>query len=251
MRFTLLALASLLLAGCTAAPATPPETPTPAPVGTEGVYDFDFDQFTGVYVIVDGEFWGLHFLGDTLAGHPHGVLSDANTALNREPIGWANFVDDGRRVGTMESAGTLGRTFTDNDVTVAITGSMGSFSAKATQQKQYSDGSPIFGTSRSIDGGYAGAVRTVGIDHKQEPLSGATIEGSRFTATAVGCSFDGTLTERGTTGLFAITVLTSGAECLLQPELGGIVVALDDDSIAVELDTTDATQSAVFVLNRE
>jgi hypothetical protein len=102
-----------------------------------------------------------------------------------------------------------------------------------------------------IDGSYSGAVRTVGIEHKQEPVTGASIEGGAFAATAVGCSFDGTLTERGTTGIFTIVVTTSGEACLLQPELSGIVVALGDSSIAVELDTTDAAQSAVFVLNRE
>ena len=251
MRSALLATAAcLLLVGCTAAPA-PTETPEPlppTPVGTEGVYDLDFGQFTGVYVIVDGEFWGLHFLGDTLAGHPHGLLSPTNTALDREPIAWANFVDDGRRVGTMEPAGTLGRTFTEADVTVAITGSMGSFSAKATAQRAYADGAAIFTTPRDVDGGYSGIVRTVGIDHKQEPVAGATITDGRFTAEAVGCTFDGALTEHA--GFFDVTVETSGADCLLQPALAGIVVPLDDETVAVELDSADGTQSAVFILSR-
>lgn len=251
MRFTLLAAATLLLVGCTAAPAPgPTQPPGTTPVGTEGVYDVDFGQFTGVYVIVNDEFWGLHFLGETLAGHPHGALSTDNTALEREPIGWANFVDDGRRVGTMEAAGTLGRTFTEGDVTIAITGSMGSFSAKATQQKAYADGSPIFGTERAVDGEYTGIMRTVGIDHKQEDVTVFSITGDALEAEAVGCSFSGTLAQYGSSGIFTTTVQASGADCALQPTLTGIVVPLDDDTIALELDTADAAQSAVFIVSR-
>ena len=125
---------------------------------------------------------------------------------------------------------------------------MGSFSAKATAQKAYADGSAIFTTARAVDGDYEGIVRTVGIEHKQEEVSGASIADGHFTATSVGCTFSGALSVRG--GVFDVAVETSGADCLLQPSLSGIAVPLDDDTLAVELDTADANQSAVFILSR-
>ena len=264
MRTTLLVVpVLLLLAGCTAAApaATPPpvkESAAPVAVGTAGVYDVDFGQFAGVYTLLDdGRFFGLHFLGDTLAGQPHGQLSAANTALDKEPIAWANFVDDGRRVGTMEKAGVFGRTFTDSDLTAAISGSMGSFSAKATAQKAWAPGSvktlyldPI----GDVSGTYTGNLRTVGIEKQQEAVKDFVINGDSFTVEASGCSLEGTLTPYESTGIFTLTASTSGADCLLQPTLSGIVTPLSVvdgvPQLAFQLDSADATQAAVFIVTR-
>ena len=264
MRTTLLIVpVVLLLAGCTAASpaATPPpvkESAAPVAVGTAGIYDVDFGQFAGVYTLLDdGEFYGLHFLGDTLAGQPHGQLSPDNTALAKEPIAWANFVDDGRRVGSMEKAGVFGRTFSDTDLTAAISGSMGSFSAKATAQKAWEPGS---GKSLYLDpigdvsGSYTGNLRTVGIQKQQEAVKDLRIDGDSFTVEASGCTFEGTLTPYQSTGVFRLTATTSGADCLLQPELSGIVTPLSVvdgvPQLAFQLDSADATQAAVFIVTR-
>src|SRR4051812_33910577 len=47
-----------------------------APIGTAGVFDVNYGQFSGTYTFLDnGEFYGLHFVsGTVLAGHPHGLL---------------------------------------------------------------------------------------------------------------------------------------------------------------------------------
>lgn len=259
---TLAALVLLVaLAGCahTAAEPVADESFAPQPVGTAGIYDLDFGQFTGVYALLDdGRFYGLHFLGDTLAGHPYGQLSEGDTATTPEPIAWANFVDDGRRLGTMEASGVFGRRFVDEQLTAAISGSMGSFSAKAGAQKPWHEGSAqsLYGDPvESVAGEFAGIVRSVGLELKKEDVTSFVIDDDgSFTVTAVQCEFAGSLTQYENTGLFEVEATAIGADCAVRGALRGVVVPLSVDGdhvqFAVELSTDDATQSVVFIVER-
>lgn len=249
------------LAACapTAAKPVAVESFPPQPVAAAGIYDVDFGQFTGVYALLDdGRFYGLHFLGETLAGHPYGQLSDGDTATALEPIAWANFVDDGRQVGTMEAAGVFGRRFADGTVTAAITGSMGSFSAKAAAQKPWHDGSAqsLYGDPvDSIAGEYSGVVRSVGLELKKEDVASLVVDdGGGFVVHALECDFAGTLTQYKNTGVFDVEAAASGAGCAAHAALHGLVVPLWIDGaharFAIELDSADATQSVVFIVER-
>ena len=259
-------LASTLLvalAACT--PAAPTTTPDPAPaasvapqpVGTAGIYDVDFGAFTGVYTLLDdGRFYGLHFVGRGLAGHPFGQLSDGDTALAPEPIAWANFIDDARKVGAMETKGVFGRRFTDTEVKVVISGSMGRFADAAEGQRPWYPGAaeslyndPI----DSVEGTYSGFVRSAGLDLTMEDVTDLVIDDSgHFSVSALSCAIEGDLTQHGDTGVFDVAAQASG--CDLQPQLEGIVIALSVvdgvPQLAFELNTLDATQSAVFIVSR-
>ena len=247
-------------------PSSPPPPPAPspdAPVGTAGIYSVDYGQFRGVYTLLaDGTFEGVHFIsGGALAGHPHGKLSATNSVTARESIAWANFVDDSRMVGAQEPSGVFGRTFTSTAVNVSITGSMGSFTATASQQMGYGDGSgktlyadPI---PLSVAAGiYSGRLRTVGIDLPQQNVSGFTLDATgQFTVTAVGCAFAGTLVQHGATGVYDAQVTTSGPGCQLAATLAGVATPLvynaGKPQWALQLDSADNQETAVFIIDKD
>lgn len=248
---------ALLLGGCT---STPPVEPPPAellPLGTSGVYDLDFGQFTGVYTLLEnGEFYGLHFVGEGLAGHPHGTLGAGNTRDTPEPIAWANFIDDAKKVGAQEAAGTLGRSFDEKGLVVAISGSMGDFAARATEQKRWMPNTTasIFGTPLdSLAGDYTGYLRTAGIDQPMSDVDVAIDDDGAFEVTASGCDFAGMLTQHASTGVFDAVVTTAGTSCAFTAQLSGIAVPLAVDGsavrLAIQLDTDDDAQSAVFIVD--
>ena len=256
---------TVVLALTACSPSAPPEPsePTPAasvapqPVGTAGVYDVDFGAFTGVYTLLDdGRFYGLHFVGEGLAGHPFGQLSDGDTALTPEPIAWANFIDDARKVGAMETEGVFGRRFTDTEVKFVISGSMGRFAEGAEGQRPWYPGSAESLYNDPIDsvaGDYSGFARSAGLDLTMEDVTGLAIDDSgHFSVSALGCEIEGDLTRHGDTGIFDVTAQASG--CALQPELDGIVAPLSVvdgvPQLAFELNTLDTTQSAVFIVSR-
>jgi hypothetical protein len=253
----------LALAACAPTATTSPEDPAPAasvapqPVGTAGVYDVDFAAFTGIYTLLDdGRFYGLHFVGQGLAGHPFGQLSDGDTALTPEPIAWANFIDDARKVGAMETEGVFGRRFSDTEVKFVISGSMGRFADGAESQRPWYAGAaeslyndPI----DSIAGTYSGFVRSAGLELTMEDVTGLAIDDAgHFTVSALTCEIEGDLTQHGDTGVFDVVATASG--CGLQPAIEGIVVPLSVvdgvPQLAFELNTVDATQSVVFIVSR-
>ena len=253
----------LALAACAPTTTASPEGPAPAgsaapqPVGTAGVYDVDFGAFTGIYTLLDdGRFYGLHFVGEGLAGHPFGQLSDGDTALTPEPIAWANFIDDARKVGKMETEGVFGRRFADSEVKFVISGSMGRFADGAEGQRPWSPGSaeslyndPI----DSIAGTYGGFVRSAGLELPMEDVSDLVIdESGHFTVSALTCEIEGDLAQHGDTGVFDVVATASG--CDLQPNLDGIVLPISVvdgvPQLAFQLNTADATQSTVFIVSR-
>ena len=231
-------------------------------LGPAGVFAVNYGQFTGVYTFLDnGKFYGLHFVsGSTLAGHPHGLLTETNSTTHLEPISWANFIDDQAGVGAQEAGGLFGRTFSGSTLSVGITGSMGHFSATASTQKTYGDGSaktlyndPI--PMSTIAGTYGGFIRSVGIDQTRQGASNFVIDaGGAFTVTAVACTFSGTMVQHGTTGVFDVVAQTSGAACRLSPALSGIVTPLsvinNAIQLGVQLNSADNSQTAVFIINR-
>ena len=251
----------LALAACspTAAPSEPAPAASvaPQPVGTAGIYDVDFGPFTGIYTLLDdGRFYGLHFVGEGLAGHPFGQLSDGDTALTPEPIAWANFIDDARKVGAMETKGVFGRRFTDSEVKFVISGSMGRFADGAESQRPWYPGSAeslYLDPIDSIAGSYAGFVRSAGLDLTMEDVTGLVIDDAgHFTVSALTCEIEGDLTQHGDTGVFDVVATAGG--CDLQSDIEGIVVPLSVvdgvPQLAFELNTVDATQSVVFIVSR-
>ena len=264
-------LASLALAALTACGGGGGGAATPAPISGivppapvtpntgAGVFDVNYGQFRGVYTFLDnGQFYGLHFVGTSeLAGQPHGLLSASNSTVAREPIAWANFIDDVLQHGAQESSGSFGRTFGGNGVDVSIHGSMGTFSAGATGQKVqatgssktlYNDPMPL----ATLAGGYGGAMRSAGLDLPVQDVKGFTLGANgAFAVTSAGCDFSGTLSPHGSTGIFDVAVQVGGSACKLKNTLKGIVTPLGLTTLALQLDTADDTQSAVFILNKQ
>ncbi len=247
------------------APApTPVPAPPPASVGTAGVFYVNYaGQFNGVYTFLDdGNFYGVHFVdGVGLAGHPHGLLSAANSVGAPQPISWANFIDDAGQVGAQEPAGKFGRTFDAAGLHVFIQGSMGSFSATATAQRPYGDGSSktLYGDPipmATLAGTYSGVLRTVGIDTREQPVAGLAIDAGGVVGVTVGaCTFTGTLAPHGKTGIFDAPLQTSGSGCGLNAAMSGIVTPLSviggKPELAVQLDSADNAQTAVFVVTKD
>ena len=232
-------------------------------LGTAGIYAIDYGQFSGVYT----SSWTtahsracISFPGSVLAGHPHGQLSATNSVTARQPIAWANFVDDGGMVGTQEPHGVFGRTFTSTALHVSITGSMGSFRATTSQQMEYGDGSgkTLYADPIPLSvaaGTYSGEVRTVGIHLPQQNVSGFTLDATgHFAVTAVGCAFAGTLVQHGATGVYDAQVTTSGSGCLLTTTLAGVATPLAYNAgkpeWALQLDSADNVQTAVFIVTK-
>ena len=257
-----LSLSLMACGGGSGTSVNPTPTPPSVALGTTGIFDVQYGQFSGVYTFLDnGEFYGLHFVnGVGLAGHPHGTLTAANSTSAMERISWANFIDDVKLVGAQESDGKFGRTFTASQLSVHISGSMGSFSANTSAQKTYGDGSskslykdPIPMTI--VNGTYKGVVRSVGINTPQQNVAGLTIDSiGNFTVTAVSCTFTGKLVPHGTTGVFDTQVTTSGADCHLNPALKGVVVPMAVNanlpSLAFQLDSADNLQTVVFYVSK-
>lgn len=244
-----------------AAVTTPPAVSGGVPVGTAGIYDVNYGQFRGVYTLLDnGKFSGIHYVGSTLAGHPHAMLTKPDSYTSPEPISWANFIDDAGQVGAQEPAGMFGRTFSAAALNVAIQGSMGSFTASATQQKMwgsdsktlYLDALPI----ATIAGNYKGTMRTAGFSQQQESVTTMGVDSAgRFTVTAAGCDFVGTLTQHGQTGVFDVTAQTSGTGCNFSGALVGVVTPIaiaagNIPTLAFQLDSADNAKSVVFVVTK-
>lgn len=243
--------------------AVTPLPPVTVPIGTAGVFELNYGQFHGIYTFLDDRsFYGIHLVGSgTLAGHPHGLLSAANSVTTREPIGWANFIDDTNMVGAQETSGVFGRTFNPSSLDVSITGSMGTFRATATSQKTHFAGStktlyndPI--ALSLLAGTYQGTVRTAGINQTQQNVIGLTINATgAYTVSVVDCTFTGNLAQHGATGIFDTQVKTSGANCKLNPTLNGIVTPLTLPSnnlaqLAFQLNSADNTHTAVFIVTK-
>lgn len=208
--------------GSTPAPApvaVPPPQSVAVAVGTAGVYDIDYNGFTGIYTMLDnGDFYGIHRIsnGSVLAGHPHGALTAKNSADSQESIGWANFIDASNGLGFQEPSGSFGRTFTSSILTVAITGSMGSFRASQVKQKTWSatdartlyfDAIPL----ATIAGTYQGILRTVGSGRPKTAVTGFTIDATgAFSVNVIGCAFTGTMVKHGATGIFDLQAQSGG-----------------------------------------
>lgn len=243
--------------------AVAPTPPVGVPIGTAGVFEINYGQFKGVYTFLDDRsFYGIHLLsGGTLAGHPHGPLSAANSVATREPIGWANFIDDANMVGAQEPSGIFGRTFNPSSLEVSITGSMGTFKATATTQKAQFAGSAktVYNDPIALGllaGSYQGLVRTAGINQTQQNVTGFTIAATgAYTVKVVDCTFTGNLVQHGATGIFDTQVITSGANCKLNPALKGIVTPLSMPSnnlpqLAFQLNSADNAHTVVFIVTK-
>ncbi len=244
-------------------PPPPPPAPAPtpsAPLGTAGIFNVNYGQFSGVYTILDNrQFSGVHLVsGVGLAGHPHGMLSAANSVSARDPIAWANFIDDLHQYGTQEPAGVFGRTFSSTALDVSITGSMGSFAATVTEQAGYGDGSgrTLYGDPIALSaaaGTYAGYMRSVGLSQSRQPVGGLTLDATGHWSVSVGsCTFTGTLVQHGATGVYDAQAATSGAGCAFVPTLSGLMTPMawnaGKPQWALQLDSADDAQTAVFIV---
>lgn len=253
-----------VLAGCGERnPERPPaqERAEGPPVGNAGVYLLDYGQFTGIYTLLeDGTFSGVHFVndGNTVAGHPHGKLSPANSIDALEPIGWANFIDYPEEFGAQEANARFGRTFTENALEVRISRSTFAVEAGANRQLTYSktDLRPLYGTPLTLDeiaGGYTGLLCTVGVHSPQLLVDDFEIgEDAGVRSTVGDCEFTGTLRPRGSTGIFDIEMSTAGANCGFTNPLSGIVTPFGivdgRGELAFQLD--NSTQTAVFTVTK-
>ena len=248
-------------ASAPSAPTVPVTPVTQVPIGTAGVFDVNYGQFTGVYTFLEnGDFYGIHFVnhGADLAGHPHGNLTASNSSTKLEAISWANFIDDAAGVGKQEAAPTFGRTFNPSSLDVTISGGFGQFSASASAQKSYVTGKNIYQDPIAmsvISGSYTGILKTVGINRQSQMTNGFVIDSAgNFTVTAVDCKFAGKLVQHGVTGIFDTVVDVSGANCHLQSPLKGIVTPLSLNnnlpSLGVQLNSADNVQTAVFVVKK-
>lgn len=232
------------------------------PIGTAGVFDVSYGQFTGVYTFLEnGDFYGMHFVsGSTLAGHPHGALTANNSTSALEAISWANFIDDMNQVGAQESDGRFGRTFSPTTVSLSISGSMGSFTSSSSKQKTYSasDSKSLYKDPLAMSvmaGTYAGMMRTVGANLPKQNVTDFVIDSSgNFTVTAVGCKFAGKLVQHGVTGIFDVQADLSGSNCHLKTPMKGIITPLSVSNnlpqLGVQLDSVDNSHTAVFIVTK-
>lgn len=257
---------ALLLAGCGGggAGAEPAQaaagsgTQLPA-IGTAGVFDIGYGPFNGIYTMLDnGEFYGMHFVNGTeLAGHPHGLLSAANSPANMDPIAWAIFANDPEMVGHQDSGARFGRSY-GTVLSVKISGPIGTYTAIANAQRGYGDGSsrtlyndPL--PLSTLAGKYQGVLRTVGIGQTmQEGFSLVLDAGGNFSTTVVDCTYQGRLVQHGASGIFDVQAQVSGARCRMNPALKGIVTPLSYVNgavrLALQLDSADNSQTAVFIV---
>ncbi len=232
------------------------------PIGAAGVFDVNYNQFTGVYTFLEnGEFYGLHFVAGELAGHPHGKLTKAATDASKESIAWANFIDDAAKVGAQEPAGMFGRAFSGTTLNVSISGSMGSFTATTSKQSPYTTGSSktLFADALPLPvlaGGYTGIVRTAGFGKPMEQVSAFTIGASgAVSASVAGCSLTGNITQHGSTGIYDAQMATGGgASCGWAGALKGIVVPLvvlgNTQTLAFQVNSLDNKMSVVFIVTK-
>lgn len=178
-----------------------------------------------------------------------------------DSITWANFIDDANKVGRYESNPRFGRSFTSNSVNFKISGGFGTFTAQTTKQKKYGNSSskslyhdPI--PLMTFAGSYTGIVRTAGIMKPITIPSEFTMDAEgNFTATAMDCTFNGTFTQHKDTGVFDVTAGVSGSICRLSSELRGIATPLslinDKPAIAIQLNHTSNTETAVFIVTKQ
>lgn len=207
----------------------------------------------------------MHFVStSTLAGHPHGHLSDTNSTTKKDHIAWANFVDAANGFGFQEPNGMFGRTLNPTFLSVSITGLSAApttvFSANVSAQKTYSNtdtrtlyNNPVSFTDMA--GSYTGIMRTVGINMPMQNVTDFSITNTgSFSVTSVNCTFTGTLVQHGSTGVYETQVATSGASCTLANPMKGILLPLSVTNsgmqLALQLDDLNNVQSAVFIINK-
>ncbi len=265
-KLTILLLGTLLLSGCggessSSSDAAPPANNTELPIG---IFPLDYGLFTGVYTFLDnGEFYGIHYVnsGSVLAGHPRGSLSDNNSFSNLESIHWANFIDDARQLGAQEPNGQFGRSYDGTRLSASIRGSMGSFTADTTGQLTYSgsDTRELYSNPLLLEdlmGSYSGIVRTVGLNRIIENINSFTIDqNGSLSVAAVDCEFSGMITQYQNTGVYNAELNVSGADCEFNSTpLLGILTPLEVSDgqieIAIQVNSFDETQTAVFILNK-
>ena len=266
IRFSAVAAFSLSLAACGgggSASATPPSitsnggTVTAAASAT-GIYDVNYGQFRGTYALLDdGRFYGVHFVGgDTLAGHPYGTLTTSNSTTARDPISWANFIDDAQQLGAMEHDARFGRSVSQGTLQVEISSGMGDFSTSATAPKTWGDGSAKTLYQDAIPlgtlaGSYGAIMRSVGISQPQTAASAFSIDAAgNVSATAGSCNFAGKISQHGSTGVYELQWTASGTGCKFTAPLAGIVmpVSMADNkpSLMFMSHSADAKLTAVF-----
>ncbi len=267
IRTTAAAALSLALFACggggsPSSPSTTTATTTTTAAGgtasATGIYDVGYGQFRGIYALLDdGRFYGAHFVGnDVLAGHPYGKLSSANSINNKEPIAWANFIDDVEQVGRMESDPRFGRSASQGKLEVAISSGMGNFSATVTDAKTWGDGSgktlykdaiPL----ATLAGNYGAFMRSVGISEPRTPASAFVIDAAGNASATVGnCNFTGRISQYGATGVYELQWSISGAGCKFAAPQTGIVMPISMSGgkpvLIFMSHNADSSQTAVF-----
>jgi hypothetical protein len=234
-----------------------------AQIGSAGVYDvnYGYDQFSGVYTLLEnGEFYGMHFITTLLVGHPYGVLKLQPTINAPEPIIWANFVDDAKKLGTFEQDPVFGRSFSASSLVVGLSSPMGDFHAVANRQKAYAEGSTktLYGDPlplSTLAGGYSGYMRTAGFAHALDQVRTFAIDATGHVASsAAGCDFNGTMRQHGSTGIFDVTMQTSGTGCGYVGALKGIVTPLGVidgiPKLGFQIHSADNWHAAVFIVTK-
>ncbi len=254
---------TVLLSGCgsNGSSDAPPGDSDSSAYDVEGIYDVDYGQFQGTYAFLDnGSFYGIHFVRGELAGHPRGDLPEDNSTTNKSPIAWANFVDY-QQVGEQEPDAMFGRTgVTTDTVKVAIEGSFGEFTTTSGTQKQWneSEASTLYYDPIPMDilaGDYTGVLRTVGIEEPKQSVSNFSIDLSgNFYSEVNTCSYTGTATRYGNTGVMLLYATASGNECVMNTSLNGLLMPVyfvnDKPQIAVMLNSDDQEHTAVFLLQK-
>ncbi len=228
-----------------------------------GIFDVNYGQFYGTYAFLkNGEFYGIHYVGNgILAGHPRGTLPAGNAVNNRTAIAWANFIDDGARLGAQELNPSFGRTFNTGNVEVSISGGFGLFSTSSGNQKPWISGSsstlyfdPI--PLATLAGNYDGIMRSVGIEEPIQDVTGLRFDAfGNFSTTVSNCTYTGSISQYGTTGVYNASATASGSECTMATTLTGLLMPISYENempeIALMLNSGDEEYTAVFVVNKQ
>lgn len=237
------------------------DTPTAGALEA-GIFDVNYGQFYGTYAFLEnGKFYGIHYVGsNVLAGHPRGTLPADSADNNRTAIAWANFIDDGGRLGAQELNPSFGRTFNAGNVDVSISGGFGLFSTSSGNQKPWISGSsstlyfdPIpLGT---LAGSYDGVMRSVGIEEPIQDVTGLRLDASgNFSIIVSNCTYTGLISQYGSTGVYDASATVSGSECAMATTLTGLFMPISYENempeIALMLNSDDEEYTAVFVVNK-
>ena len=223
--------------------------------GPQGVYDEQTSDFLSIVTLLDtGEVYGMDIIGSSVAGFYHGSATASGGQIAAPGMTEFNAMDGGY----VQSA-SLSGTFAGSALNVTLGFEFGRYQAAASGQRTLGagDNRAIYTTPTPLSalaGSYMGQFSTVGTTLPQYPsLSSFTLgaDGS-FNASAAGCSFAGTIAQRGGTGVFDAAASVTGSACPLAGTMRGLVTPLTIAGsltrLGFQLISVDQTASAMFYI---